>query len=514
MVRRVNTALYAALALFAGFVWWTRATLRARVLAGLDAPSLVPGVDFMSYWGQVLTAVATLTAPVVIYVVMAIVSVWSWHKRFKNLAFAWLGAIPLNALGIVLLKRSIARPRPELAAPVITADGFAYPSGHMTAITALAVLAVATAYAAKRPRIERASWAVGMLALVSFVGYNRWALRAHWLTDIVGGVLFGGFLAFLVLALTGVRITPTAMRAAHPAAPQRRCAVIVNPTKVPDWAVFRGQVDGAASENGWTPIWLETRVNDPGHAAAREAVDRGAELVLVAGGDGTVRAVCAELAGSGIPVAVIPAGTGNLLARNLSIPLDLPAAIDVAFEGRPILLDLVEIRADDNPVEHSAVMAGMGLDAIIMDETRPELKRVVGAGAYLMAGLTALNRPPFEAVVMVDDGEPHQALAGMIVVANVGSIQGNIQLFPQAKCDDGTLDVLVVSPNRPIDWGIIASHLVRGSDEDDRIARDRGARIVVETTHPVPYQVDGDTAGECSRLEAAVIPRAVSVMVP
>ncbi len=514
MARQTNTALYVSVALLGSFVWWSYIALRGRMFIWLDASSLVPGVDFMSYWGQILTAVATLTAPVVVYVVMAVMSVWTWHKRLKNLAFAWLVVVIFSAIGIISVKGIIERPRPELAAPVITTSGWAFPSGHMTAITSLTIMAVATAHVAKRPLLERVGWIIGGLVIVSFVGYNRWALRAHWFTDIIGGVLFGGFLTFLSLALTRVRIAPTPLRLASPPSRRMHCAVIVNPTKVPDWAVFRVQVEGAASENGWTPLWLETRVDDPGHAAAIEAVARGADLVLAVGGDGTVRAVCAELVGTGIPIALVPAGTGNLLARNLGVPLDLAAAIDVAFEGRPILLDVVEIRADGGPADHSVVMAGIGLDAIVMDETRPELKRVVGAGAYLVAGLQSLNRPPFRASVTVDDGAPQAAMAGSIVIANVGSIQGNIQLFPEARGDDGIVDVLVVSPTRPADWGIIASHIVRGSTEDDRISRDRGARIVIETVEPIPYQIDGDTAGQCSRLEATVVPRAVSVMVP
>ncbi len=514
MPRRLNPALPVALFMAVAFVAWTWLTFRTRVFDRLDASSLLPGPDPMSNWGQIMTAVATLTSPAVLYTVAVIVSVWAWHKRLKNLAWAWLAIAPLGWLANLALKMLVQRARPESPVSLITARGWAYPSGHMTALAALAVLAVATVSITRRPIAERVIWLTGSLAILGFVGYNRWALRAHWFSDLGAGVLWGVFLASAVLVATGARMAPSPLRTGTPKSERRLCAVVVNPTKVPDWEVFRGQVEGAASERGWTPIWIETSVDDPGFRAARQALERGVDRVLAVGGDGTVRSVCAELAGSRVPIAVVPAGTGNLLARNLNVPLDLAAALEVAFGSNITMLDLVEIRADAQPPDYSVVMAGMGLDAIIMDETRPELKKVVGAAAYLMAGLQALNKPPFQATVTVDDGEPHAAMAGMIVIANVGAIQGNVHLFPDALPDDGLADVLVASPTRRSDWGLIASQLVRGSAEDDRISRDKGGHIVVETIEPIPYQIDGDTAGECRRLAAHVLPRAVSVMVP
>ena len=103
-----------------------------------------------------------------------------------------------------------------------------------------------------------------------------------------------------------------------------------------------------------------------------QAVRENVDLVLGAGGDGTIRVICSGLAHTGIPFGLIPAGTGNLLARNIGIPLDEVAALDVAFDGVDKAVDLVRLQVDDQPPDHFAVMAGIGLDAVIMERDRPE----------------------------------------------------------------------------------------------------------------------------------------------
>lgn len=114
----------------------------------------------------------------------------------------------------------------------------------------------------------------------------------------------------------------------------RQSAVVFNPVKVAD--DFRDTVSRRLSEAGWSePLWLETAEDDPGRSMTAKAREAGVDLVLAAGGDGTVRVVADGLAGTSIALGVIPAGTGNLLARNLDLPLDEGAAVEVAFAGTP-----------------------------------------------------------------------------------------------------------------------------------------------------------------------------------
>ena len=501
------------------FIGWTWATLRTTWFEAWDATSSTPAVDPMSYWGQILTAVATVASPVVVYAALLIGAGWAVRQRLHNLAWAFGVAVPLAAAVIWLAKWSFGRQRPPTVVPLITSGGYAYPSAHMAAYALGAVMLLAAMRLVRQRRAMVWLTAGGVVVVGLFIGYNRWALRAHWSTDIVGGTLLGVTLACLCLALAGVQIGRSVEEwinaGAERGGPSRRAAIVHNPTKIADPAVFRRQIEAACAERGWKPpLWLQTHPDDPGSFAVRRALQHGVDLVLVAGGDGTVRAACAALANTSTPLAILPVGTGNLLARNLGVPLDVSDAIAVAFDGDPRAIDLVTIRADGNEIEWSAVMAGMGADAAIMNETNEDLKRVVGPGAYVMAALSALGKPPFAARLAVDDLDPVELAPAMVLVANVGQIQGQIDLAPDAAPDDGLLDVVVASPKRVADWAAItAKVLIRASDAEG-VDRVQAERLVVEADTEVPYQIDGDAVGSCRRLEAVVVPRAVRVMVP
>ena len=241
--------------------------------------------------------------------------------------------------------------------------------------------------------------------------------------------------------------------------------MILNPIKVEDPAAFRALVDARAAELGWSPpLWFETTIDDPGRSMAHDAALSGAELVVVCGGDGTVRTVCAELAGTGIPVGVVPAGTGNLLARNLALPLYLNAAIDVALNGQDRAIDLVRIAGDGiEPDEHFLVMAGMGFDAAIMEGANEQIKAKVGWLAYFVAGCRHLMFPAMRVEISVDDGPFTRHRARTIVVGNVGFLQAGLPLLPDATIDDGRIDVVLINPARFLSWlRVVVRVITRG----------------------------------------------------
>jgi hypothetical protein len=161
------------------------------------------------------------------------------------------------------------------------------------------------------------------------------------------------------------------------------------------------------------------------------------------------------LAGTGIPMGIVPEGTANLLSRNLGIPQNELEAITVALSGRTRAIDLVKLSVDGKEGEHFAVMAGMGIDAMIMDETNPELKAKIGSGAYFVAAAKALGRLPVPMRIRVDNHRVHRRRAMICVVGNVSTLAGNLVLIPGAKPDDGMLDCLrrLTAPVHPVGPG-------------------------------------------------------------
>lgn len=294
----------------------------------------------------------------------------------------------------------------------------------------------------------------------------------------------------------------------------RRCAVIFNPVKISDG--FRDAMAARLAAAHWAePVWLETAEDDPGRSMAATAVEQQVDLVVAAGGDGTVRVVADGLANSGIPMGIVPSGTANLLARNLDIPMAEADAIETVLSGRTRTIDLIKLSVDGREVEHYAVMAGMGIDAMIMDETSPDLKDKIGTAAYFVAAARALGRLPVPMRIRVDNHRPHRRRAMICVVGNVGGLPGNITLIPGAKPDDGLLDVYVASPHRLTQWiRVFIRLLTRRPNGEDRVDIWRGQRVEVHLDEPDNYQLDGDKVGELRRLLAEVQPQALSVRVP
>ena len=312
--------------------------------------------------------------------------------------------------------------------------------------------------------------------------------------------------------------------------------MVYNPIKV-DILALKTAVAAAADDSGWLPpLWFETSVKDAGQLVTAEAIAQGADLVIAAGGDGTVRAVAEGLRDSGVAMALLPSGTGNLLARNLDIGFgSLDEAIHTAFHGVDRTIDLglaAIVRADGDHEEHVfLVMAGLGLDAKMIANTNSKLKKAVGWLAYVDAGIRSLPEIKPVKLRLSVDNEPERAVnVHTIIIGNCGKLPGGILLIPDAKPGDGVLDFVALRPRGPFGWinvwnkvawenGVLRkSALGRRIIDLSRDVKDvtyltgRDLRMVVET--PQEFQLDGDEFGEAKSVHTWVDPGALTVRVP
>jgi diacylglycerol kinase family enzyme len=287
-------------------------------------------------------------------------------------------------------------------------------------------------------------------------------------------------------------------------------AVVVNPAKVDNLEDLRRTVDDTLSRSGWpAPQWFETTRDDPGLGQARAAVESGAEVVFVCGGDGTVMSAVSALVGTDASMAILPAGTGNLLAANLGLSTDLAAGLEIALESG---LRRLEVGAAEG--RHFAVMAGMGFDAHMLDATSDTAKARVGWPAYVLGALKHLKDRPMRVTIRIDDGEPMRRRARSVLIANVGRLQGGVRLLSEAEPDDGVLDIAVLTPRTLRNWAALGWGLMRRNNRVPSLEKFRGAKVEVISNRPQPRQLDGDLIDTGDRLLAEVIPGALWLCVP
>ncbi len=268
-------------------------------------------------------------------------------------------------------------------------------------------------------------------------------------------------------------------------------------------------ISRALKQEGWPePLWLKTAREDAGVSAARRAVAAGAEVLFVCGGDGTVMAATTALAGTQTALAVIPSGTGNLLALNLGLPTDVGSAIRVATRGgrRSIDLGVVDGRL-------FTVAAGIGLDAQILADTPRRAKHRLGWPAYAAAALRHLGGPRFPAQVSIDGGPPIERDVRSVLVANVGRLPGGINLLPAAVADDGLLDVALIAPRRLQDWARLWTSLIGRHPKGGRIETFRARRVDITTSEPQPREMDGEPLSPGNLLAVRIRPKALTVCV-
>jgi diacylglycerol kinase (ATP) len=272
-----------------------------------------------------------------------------------------------------------------------------------------------------------------------------------------------------------------------------------------------GELRQLLADRGFTdPIWYEVSKSRQAPAAARQAVDDGADLLLLWGGDGTVQRCIDALSGSPVTIAVIPAGTANLLARNLGVPINLPDAVEIALDGARRQLDVGVLNG-----ERFSVMAGTGFDATLMQNTSRDRKDRFGRLAYVWSGARAVRSKPVKMRVEVDGRPWFKGRASGLLLGNFGTITGKLTVFAQAQPDDGLLEIGVVTASSPIQWARVLATLAAGRADKSRFVRQaRGAHVDVKLARPTPYELDGGARKATRRLQAKVDAGAITVCVP
>ncbi|MBT2533612.1 NAD(+)/NADH kinase [Arthrobacter sp. ISL-48] len=294
----------------------------------------------------------------------------------------------------------------------------------------------------------------------------------------------------------------------------KRAAIIVNPAKPVDVDV-RGMMAKHCANNGWgEPIWLETTKEDPGVGQAKEALKQGADVVIAAGGDGTVRCVAEVLSGTPTPLGLVPLGTGNLLARNLGMDVtDVEGAIKGALVGWERKIDVVRaVRSDPDKEQFFLVMAGVGYDATIMADTNEDLKDKVGWLAYVDAGIRNLPGKPVKATIVIDGKAVAHRRVRSVMVGNCGQVQGGLEIFPDASVNDGLLDVVVLAPRGKLGWfSVVAGVIGKGRGKDTSVEYFQGKSVEITLEHKEDYQLDGDHEGEGKHVLMTIEPEALTI---
>ena len=258
------------------------------------------------------------------------------------------------------------------------------------------------------------------------------------------------------------------------------------------------------------PLWVEVPKSKRAPKQLRKLLEQGADHVFVWGGDGMAQRCIDTLAGTDATLAIVPAGTSNLLASNLGIPKGVSKAVDVGLTGERRKIDVASLNG-----ERFAVMAGAGFDAEMIDGADGAMKRRLGRAAYLWTGAKSLRARPFEARIRVDGTQWYRGPASCILAGNMGSLFGGVEVFADAEPDDGLLDLAVITADGLAQWAGTVGRTIAGHPERSPSFRvTRGRKVKVKLDRKVLYELDGGARSKAKRYRLAVEPGAITVCVP
>lgn len=257
------------------------------------------------------------------------------------------------------------------------------------------------------------------------------------------------------------------------------------------------------------PLWFEVPKSRKAPPKVRKALKAGADLVFVWGGDGMVQRCADVLAGSQAELAIVPAGTANLLASNLGIAKNIEQAVTIGLHGKKIALDVGCFNG-----ERFAVMAGAGFDAAMLREAS-DAKDGMGRAAYILGGLRNLRTEAFQAEVKIDGVSWYQGPASCILIGNVGELFGGMTAFEDASPEDGLLDVGLVTAEGPVQLAQTIARTAVGDPSRSRFVRTaRATSVKVKLDRKVRYELDGGDRSKVSSFKVKVDPQALRVRVP
>ncbi|MGA4991307.1 diacylglycerol/lipid kinase family protein [Nonomuraea bangladeshensis] len=257
-------------------------------------------------------------------------------------------------------------------------------------------------------------------------------------------------------------------------------------------------------------LWYEVPKSKKAPKKVRKALKKGADLVFVWGGDGMVQRCADALADSKVPMAILPAGTANLFAGNLGIPIDLEEAVRIGFHGRRERLDLGVVNG-----EHFAVMAGAGFDAEMIAATDGAAKRKLGRLSYVKAAVQGVGGPLVPMTIEIDGSTWFDGMASCLLLGNVSTIAGGIEAFDDARPDDGWLDVGVSTAKGPVQWARVLGRMAAGrSDESPFVRITRARKVSAKFGSPLTYELDGGDRDSVTEIEAEAAPGALTICLP